>query len=68
VLVDVDTNEEQAESVYQDWSNLTFVEIRVFNDHFDIRTDHVPGWNLSMTNQLPLWAAKYLTVFYIQLQ
>jgi hypothetical protein len=51
-----------AENVPYNWSKLSFVEIRVFEDNFDIRTDHVPGWNKNMTNNLPLWAAQYLTV------
>jgi hypothetical protein len=61
VNANVDEDGETTSDKYG-WSKLTFVEIRVFNDHFDIRTDHAPGWNLNMTNQLPLWASEYLTV------
>jgi hypothetical protein len=61
--VDEEDVDKQAKSdTTHEWGKMTFVEIRVFNDHFDIRTDHEPGWNLNMTNHLPLWASEYLTV------
>jgi hypothetical protein len=51
-----------AKSDHRDWSKLTFVEIHVFEDRFDIITDQ-PEWKMmSMTNHLPLWASQYLTV------
>jgi hypothetical protein len=61
--VDEEDVDKRAKSDTLDWSKLTFVEIRVFEDRFDIITDHAPGWKKSMPNHLPLWASQYLTVF-----